>query len=296
MWGGSFVLAEIALPDMGPLTISLGRVVVGAAMLWAVLTLVGERFPPGKGLWPRLFLMALFNSVVPFTVIMWGQLQITAGLASILTATTPLFAVAIAHLATDDEKITPARLAGLAAGFVGVVVLIGPDLLGGLQTAGLASVAVLAGALSYAGSGVYGRRFRGQRPLVLAAGQTTAATVLLLPLVMLIDRPWTLPVPSTTALAAVAAMGALSTALGFIIFYRVLARAGATNMMLVNFLNPVSAIVLGSIVLGEEVTVRQVAGMAMIAVGLAALDGRPARFIAAALASRAPAQRPPDGR
>jgi drug/metabolite transporter (DMT)-like permease len=187
---------------------------------------------------------------------------------------------------TDDEKVTPARLVGLAAGFAGVVVLIGPDALGGLETAVIAPLAALTGAFFYAASGVYGRRFRGERPLVLATGQTIAATILLLPISALIDRPWMLAMPSAGAFAALAAMGALSTALGFIIFFRVLARAGATNLMLVNLLNPVSAILLGAVVLGEQLTLRQLAGMAAIAVGLAAIDGRPARFVRAALAAR----------
>ena len=230
--------------------------------------------------------MALLNNVIPFALILWGQLYVTAGLASILTATAPLFAVVVAHLATEDEKITPARLVGLLAGFAGVVVMIGPEVLGGLAGDAIAPLAVLLGAFLYAVSGVYGRRFRGERPLVLAAGQMTAATIMLLPLAALVDRPWTLAMPSVGAWGALAMMGAVSSALGFVIFFRVLARAGATNLMLVNFLNPVSAILLGAVLLGEHVTLRQVIGMAAIAIGLAAIDGRPARFIAAAVVRR----------
>jgi drug/metabolite transporter (DMT)-like permease len=189
----------------------------------------------------------------------------------------------IAHLATEDEKITPARLTGLVVGFAGVVVMIGPEVLGGLASDAIAPLAVLLGAFLYAASGVYGRRFRGERPLVLAAGQMTAATIMLLPLSAVIDRPWTYPMPSAAAWGALALMGAVSSALGFVIFFRVLARAGATNLMLVNFLNPVSTILLGAALLGEHVTLRQAIGMAGIAVGLAAIDGRPARFIAAKL-------------
>jgi drug/metabolite transporter (DMT)-like permease len=282
-WGGSFVFAEVALAELPPVTVALGRVGIAALLLVAVVVMVGERLPQSRSLRGGIAVMALFNNVIPFALILWGQLYVTAGLASILTATAPLFAVVIAHLATQDEKITPARLTGLLVGFAGVVVMIGPEVLGGLAGDAIAPVAVLLGAFLYAASGVYGRRFRGERPLVLAAGQMTAATIMLLPLSAVIDRPWTLAMPSAATWGALALMGAVSSALGFVIFFRVLARAGATNLMLVNFLNPVSTILLGAALLGEHVTLRQAIGMAGIAVGLAAIDGRPARFIAAKL-------------
>jgi drug/metabolite transporter (DMT)-like permease len=283
-WGGSFVFAEVALAELPPVTVALGRVGIAAVLLVAVVWAVGERLPQGGRLRGRIALMALLNNVIPFALILWGQLHVTAGLASILVATAPLFAVMVAHLATDDEKITPARLIGLGAGFAGVVVMIGPEVLGGLAADAVAPLAVLLGAFLYGASGVYGRRFRGERPLVLAAGQMTAATIMLLPLSALLDRPWTLAMPSAAAWGALATMGAVSSALGFVIFFRVLARAGATNLMLVNFLNPVSTILLGAVLLGEQITPRQMIGMAAIAVGLAAIDGRPARFIVAAIA------------
>jgi drug/metabolite transporter (DMT)-like permease len=282
-WGGSFVFAEVALTELPPLTVALGRVGIAAVILALVVVLVGETLPRGRELRTGIAVMALLNNVIPFALILWGQLHVTAGLASILVATAPLFAVVVAHLATDDEKITPARLIGLLAGFAGVVVMIGPEVLGGLASDAAGPLAVLLGAFLYAASGVYGRRFRGERPLVLATGQMTAATIMLLPLAALVDRPWTYAMPSPAALGALAAMGAVSSALGFVIFFRVLARAGATNLMLVNFLNPVSAIVLGALLIGEHITPRQMIGMAAIALGLAAIDGRPARFIVAKL-------------
>jgi drug/metabolite transporter (DMT)-like permease len=279
VWGGAFVFAEIALAELPPVTVALGRVGIAALVLVAVVWAVGERLPQGARLRGGIALMALLNNVIPFWLILWGQLHVTAGLASILVATAPLFAVVVAHLATDDEKITPARLVGLVAGFAGVVVMIGPEVLGGLAGDALGALAVLGGAFLYAVSGVYGRRFRRERPLVLAAGQMTAATLMLLPLSALVDRPWTFPLPSGAAWAALLAIGAVSSALGFVIFFRVLARAGATNLMLVNFLNPVSAILLGALLIGEHVTLRQMIGMAAIALGLAAIDGRPGRWI-----------------
>ena len=172
-----------------------------------------------------------------------------------------------------------AKIAALLAGLAGVAVLVGPDLL--FADAGLwGQVACLGAALSYAFAGVYGRRFRtmGIAPLEAAAGQVTASTALILPIMLIVERPWTLPaVPSPSVLAARAGLALLSTALAYVLYFRILAAAGATNLLLVTFLIPVTAILLGSLVLDEQLLVRQFAGMALIAVGLALVDGRTGR-------------------
>ena len=184
----------------------------------------------------------------------------------------------VAHWATADEKLTAARLAGVAAGLAGVVVMIGPDLLRELGGHVLGQFAVLLAAVSYAFAGVYGRRFRGEPPLRVAAGQLVASSMLLAPVAMLIDRPWTLPPPGAATIAALVALAVLSTALAYLIYFRILARAGATNVLLVTFLIPVSAILLGTLVLGEQLALRHLVGMAAIGIGLAAIDGRPATW------------------
>jgi drug/metabolite transporter (DMT)-like permease len=221
--------------------------------------------------------MGLFNSVLPFSLMLWGQRQITAGLASILIATTPLFGVVVAHFATADDRITRAKAVGLTLGFAGVTLMLGPDLLSELGHDVLAQGALLAAAIAYALSGVFARRFRSLPVTSAAAGQMIAATIMLLPLALL-DRPWTLAAPSPAAWAAIAGLGALSTALAYLLFFKVLARAGATNIMLVNFLIPVTGILLGVSILGERLEPRQLAGMAIIGLGLAAIDGRAARW------------------
>jgi drug/metabolite transporter (DMT)-like permease len=157
--------------------------------------------------------------------------------------------------------------------------MIGPDVLRELGTNVAAQFVLLFAAFLYAASGVYGRRFRAYPPAMIAAGQMMAATLLLVPAALLLDRPWTLPAPSPAALGAIAGLAALSTALGYLIYFRVLARAGATNLLLVNFLVPVSAILLGVSILGERLEMRQIAGMLIIGVGLVAIDGRLARAI-----------------
>ena len=276
LWGGSFFFAKIAVGEMPPLTLALGRVAIAATFLIALARATGVALPDR---WRPFLVMGLLNNALPFSLIFWGQTHIASGLAAILNATTPLFTVLVAHFATADEKLTAARLAGVAAGFAGVVVMLGPDLLRELGTAVAAQLACLAAAVSYAFAGIYGRRFRGEPALRVAAGQLLASSALLAPVVIVLDRPWLLAPPSATVWAALVALAAFSTALGYLLYFRILAHAGATNVLLVTFLIPVSAILLGSMVLGEALAARHLAGMAAIALGLAAMDGRVLRLL-----------------
>jgi drug/metabolite transporter (DMT)-like permease len=278
LWGGSFLFAKIAVAELPPLTVALGRVAIAATALVLLARLMGIALPSGLRAWWPFAVMGLLNNVVPFSLIFWGQTHIPSGLAAILNATTPLFTVLVAHVATADEKLGAARLIGVAAGMLGVAVMIGPDVLRDPGAGVWGQFACLLAALSYAFAGVYGRRFRGEPVLRVAAGQLAASTILLVPIVVLIDRPWTLAVPSPTTIGALAALALLSTSLAYVIFFRILGRAGATGISLVTFLIPVSAILLGTLVLGEQLAARHFAGMAAIALGLAAIDGRPAKW------------------
>lgn len=272
LWGGSFFFTGVALAALPPLTLVALRVGLAALLLNLALPLLGGRLPRGRRLWTAFLGMGLLNNAVPFSLIVWGQIHIASGLAAILNATPPLAAVAVAHVATSDERMTGGRLAGLA----GVAVMIGPAALAGSGADAAAQLAVLGAALSYACAGVYGRRFRrlGVAPLATAAGQVTASTLMLLPLALLVDRPWTLAMPGAAVWGAVLGIAALSTALAYILYFRILASAGATNISLVTFLIPVSAILLGATVLGERLDARHYAGMLLIGCGLAAIDGR----------------------
>jgi drug/metabolite transporter (DMT)-like permease len=277
LWGGSFFFNGVVLRELPPLTLVFLRVALAALILLPLMRAYRLPFPQGISGWRPFFAVALFNNVLPFSLIVIGQTFIPSGLASILNATTPLFTVLVAHWATADEKLNAPRLAGVAAGLAGVIVMIGPDLRD-LGANVLGQFAVLLAAVSYAFAGVYGRRFRGEPPLRVAAGQLVASSMLLAPVAILIDRPWTLPAPGMATIAALVALAALSTALAYLIYFRILARAGATNVLLVTFLIPVSAILLGTLLLGEQLEVRHLVGMAAIGIGLAAIDGRPAKW------------------
>ena len=286
LWGGSFFFNAVALADLPTLTVVFARVAIAAAALWIVLASSGRAVFAHLSLWPAFLIMGTLNNVVPFTLIVWGQTRIGSGLASILNATTPLFTVVLAHWLTCDERLSAARLAGVLAGLAGVAVMIGADALAELGLEVAAQLAVLAAALSYACAAIFGRRFRSTPPMVTAAGQLSASTLLLLPLVWAIDHPASLAPPSMTTWGAIVGLGLLSTALAYVIYFRILATAGATNLLLVTFLIPVSAVLLGSGILGEVLEPRQALGMALIGVGLAAIDGRPWALCLRLLASR----------
>jgi drug/metabolite transporter (DMT)-like permease len=276
LWAGSFFFSGVQLKALPPFTIVFLRVALAAIILNVLVRALGKKMPAGLSAWRAFFGMGLLNNAVPFCLVVWGQSHIASGLAAILNATTPISTVIVAHLLTDDEKMTGNRLLGVVIGFLGVVVLIGPDSLQGLGAHVLAQIAVLAAAVSYAFAGVYGRRFRrmGIEPILTATGQVTASAVLLFPIALSVDAPWTLAMPPLPVWEAVIGSAVLSTALGYVLYFRILAAAGATNLLLVTFLIPLSAIVMGSYGLGEHLEPRHFAGLAFIAAGLAAIDGR----------------------
>ena len=274
LWGGSFFFAKLAVAALPPFTIVLGRVGVAALALNLLVRATGHRMPGDRGSWAAFFAMGTLNNLIPFSLIVWAQTQIASGLAAILNGATPLFTVLLAHWLTADERLTWNRLLGVVLGLAGVTVMIGMEALSGLGLHVLAEVAVLVATVSYAFAGILGRRFKGQPPLVTATGQVTATTVMMLPIVLIVDRPWALPMPAPVTLAAVGGLALLSTALAYVIFFRILAVAGATNLLLVTLLIPVSALLLGHTILGEGLALQHVLGMALIGLGLAAIDGR----------------------
>ncbi len=286
VWGGSFFFNRVALAELPVLTVVLARVALAAAILLVVLRLRGERMPRDRRVWAAFAGMGMLNNAIPFTLIVWAQTHIASGVASILNASAPLFTVLLAHVLTRDERLTAGKLVGVLVGFAGVAVMIGPGAVAGLGSDLAAEIACLGAAVSYALAGIYGRRFRamGVAAMTTATGQVVASSLLLLPLALAVDRPWSLPAPGPSAVGAVVGLAAVSTALAYVVYFRLLATAGATNLLLVTFLVPVSAILLGMLLLGETLEPRHLAGMALIGIGLAAIDGRPWRWATTAAA------------
>ena len=272
LWGGSFFFVEIALQGLQPLSVVWGRVSLGAVFLGVAIGITRGRFPKGRAVWVALIGMGFLNNVVPFTLFAVAQGQINGAMAAILNATTPLFSLALLHCLTVDEKITPPKAVGLGLGFAGVVVMMGGMAFDDIW----ASVACLAAAFSYGMANLWSRRFRGLGvpPLTIAFGQVTCSTLMLLPIWLWWDQPWAMGLPASDVMGAVIAIAALSTALAYLIFFRLLASAGAINLSLVTFLIPVSATLLGTVFLDTVLQAQHVAGFGLIAAGLAAIDGR----------------------
>lgn len=274
LWGGSFLFNRLAVAEVPTLSVVFVRVTIAAIALLIVARVTGIAMPSDRRAWRDYLVMGLLNNIIPFILIVWGQRTIGAGLASILNATTPIFGVIIAHLFTRDDKATPLKAMGIVVAFLGVAVLVGIDALVGIGDHLLAELACLGAALSYGFSGLWSRRFRGRPPLTTAAGQLICSSVLLLPAVAVVDQPWLHALPSPTAIAAITALALLSTAVAYILFFRLTTLVGPTNTMLVTFMIPPSAILLGIVFLAERLAPQHIAGVVLIGAGLAAIDGR----------------------
>ena len=276
LWGGSYFFVEIALLEWSPLLIVAVRVVIAAIVIWGIVLAAGLPVPQSRSVWMAFFWMGLLNNVFPFLLIVWGQKEIESGLAAILNAAAPIFSVIVAGVWLKDEPVTRSRLLGAVLGLIGVAVLIGPSALAGLDANLLAQIAVLGAALSYAFAGVYARRFPRMNvdPIVAAAGQLLMSSLIMILLALMFAAPTQLIESSAKVWITVGLMAVFSTALAYILYFRLLASAGATNAILVTLLIPVTAILLGALILDERLQWLHFLGMAVIGLGLLIIDGR----------------------
>lgn len=275
VWGGSFFFVEIALRELHPLPVVFGRVAAAACVLWAV---VAVRYRPALAAmtlrdWGALLVMGVLNNAAPFFLITWGQVHIDSSLASILIAAVPLFTVLLAHYFAGDEPMSGRALTGVALGFAGVVALVGPGALLQFGDRTLGQLAVLGAAASYATANIFGKRLK-HLPLVIAAAGMLSGSGVLLALLMWAAGQTFTPAIGAATWAALLALALLSTTLAYLIYFRILITAGATNLSLVAFLIPINAILLGVFVLNETLAPSAWAGIALIFAGLAVIDGR----------------------
>ena len=276
IWGGAFMFIGVAVRHVEPLTYVWLRLTIASGAMFLFLKLKGHQLDLPREVWGSILLLALLNNALPFTLFGWGQTHIASGLASILNATTPIWGVLVAHFFTQDERMTPRKIAGVLLGFAGVATMIGPMLLTNVGTDAVAQLACIAAALSYAFAAVWARRFRrmGVSPMSVTTGQLTAGALMMLPLALLVDQPWTQPFPPLSAWGAIVALALLCTALGYVLYFRLIETAGATNALLVTLLVPPFAIMFGGLFLNEVLAPQDFVGLALIALGLAAIDGR----------------------
>jgi drug/metabolite transporter (DMT)-like permease len=279
IWGGSFYFFAVIIKELPVFTIVFFRVFLATVALWLIVLVTHQELPQFKNVWHNYLLMGLFNNVIPFSLIVWGESKVAPGLAAVLNATTPFFSVIVAHLSTQNEKLTWNRLAGALVGLTGVAALVGFDAIKNLGADLIFQIAIVMASVSYGISTIFGRRFVGIPPLVSSASQTAASSIMLLPLMMIIDHPFSLTMPSMNATLSLLALALLCTALAYVIFFNIVKSAGMTNVTLVTLLVPVSAMMLGALFLDEQISMRHFLGMLVIGIGLALIDGRIPRKI-----------------
>ncbi|MBL4785630.1 MAG: DMT family transporter [Cohaesibacteraceae bacterium] len=276
IWGSSFFLTALAVHEIPPFTLVLARTGIAAIALYIYLRAKGESVPGGWVVIRTFTFLGFFSCAIPFTLFVWAQASISSGLASIINATTPMFTILVAHFALADERLSPNKVIGVVLGIAGVAVLVGGNAMTGINIQTYGILACLGAAFCYGMAGIYGRRYKtmGISPAVGAFGQLLAASIMIAPIVIFVEQPWTGPTPGTVAVLAVLGIAIFTTAFAYLIFFRILASAGAVNVALVTLIIPVTAILLGSGFLGEVLETRHIAGMALIMSGLLAVDGR----------------------
>lgn len=281
IWGGAFFFIDVVVREVPPITYVWLRLSIAAAALWLFLRWRGTPISLPRSAVSPILLLALLNNVFPFLLFGWGQTHIASGLASILNATTPIWGVIAAHFLTRDEPLTARRLTGVMLGFGGVAVMIAPGLTGGFGGDILAQLACVLGTLCYALAGVHARKFKtmGVAPESVAGAQLIAGAIVMLPIALFVDRPWLQAAPSLGAVTALVALAIVCTGFAYILYFQLIASAGATNALLTTLLVPPVAILMGILFLSETLAIEDVAGLALIALGFAAIDGRPISWL-----------------
>ena len=269
IWGASYLFIKVGGEAVTPLTLVAMRTSIAGIVLIGVLRFRHETLPPRSSpIWKWFLVLGLLNSVIPYTLITWGETRISSGLAAILVGAMPIFVVLFAHWMTHDEKMTPRKIVGIVAGFVGVVILFLPDFLGAATANLLGGIAVVAAAVSYGLATIYARRHtKGHSHVTVALGQMLTAAVILIPLSLVFEHPWTLA-PTLPALGSIFALATMGTAFAYLLYYWLIAHVGATRTSLVTYISPVIAVVLGWIVLGEQLQWSTLVGLVLIIAGV----------------------------
>lgn len=274
VWGPSFLFIKVGVRDIPPLTFVMARVGLASIMLYLLLRLQGRKLPRLGRIWLHFAFMGLFANALPFVLFSWGELYVDSALASILNGTTPIFTVVLAHFLVADDRLTPMKLVGTTLGFAGLLVLVTPSFTGGIQAEALGLLAMALAAICYAVTIIYARRFlRGQRPLVAPTAQLFMAAIFLLPLSLVVDKPYALPFPSFPSLGSLLALAFLGTAIAFTIYYHILEKMNATSLSTVTYVIPVFGVALGITILGERPPWTAYLGCFLIILGVMTVNG-----------------------
>lgn len=274
LWGPSFIFIKIAVQDIPPLTMVVGRVGIAALLLYLILRMRGRNLPGFGPIWKHFAVMAFFHNALPFALFNWGEQHIDSALAAILNGTTPLFTIILAHIFIEDDRLTPGKVGGVLVGFGGLLLLIGPSMLAGMHLTTWGLIAVAVAAASYGVAIVYSRlNLRGLPPLVAPTAQLALAALYMLPLSLLIEQPFSLPAPSWGALGSLLFLAIFGTALAFVVYYYIVERTSATYLSMVTYLVPIFGVILGVLVLDEQLRWNAYAGCALVLTGVMIVNG-----------------------
>ncbi len=270
LWGASYSFIKIGVETIPPVTLIAARTLIAGGLLLAVLRLRGLSMPRDAATWRRFLVQAALNSVVPFTLIAWAERSVDAGMAAILNSTTPIFAFLLTAFLTRHEAVTTRKLVGVVAGIAGTCLVIGAEAFGGLGHDPVPQLAIVAATLCYAGAAIFGRVFKGLDPILPAAGSLVCGAVILTPLSLVLDRPWTLA-PSLESVAALVCLAVFSTALAFVLYFRLVRTLGSVGTTAQAYLRVPVGVAIGVIVLGESLSPTAWAGCACVVAGVAAM-------------------------
>ncbi len=271
LWGSSYLLIKVAVETIPPITLIATRVFIAAIFLSAIVIWKGERLPRDGKTWRLLLVQSFLTSIGAWTVLAWGQQFVDSALASVLNSTSPVFVFLITFFFTRHETTSWLKLFGACMGVVGVSLIVGADALQGLGQQVLAQLAVLSGAVMYAGAAIFGKRFTHLTPLMTATCTMIWASVFLVPLSLVIDEPWTLA-PSTLSMTAAVTLALLGTGVALLIYFRLLRTLGSLGTTSQSYLRAGVGVALGVIVLGEHITPVIGAGIAAALIGVIAIN------------------------
>jgi drug/metabolite transporter (DMT)-like permease len=270
LWGGSYTLIRVGVETIPPVTLIAARTLLAGAILLVLIRWRGLRLPRDLATWRLFLIQACLNSVLPFTLIAWAERSVEAGLATILSSTSPIFVVLLGLLAGTAERLSPFKLAGIASGLAGTLLIVGVEAMAGFGADLAAQLALVAASLCYGGAALFGRHFKGLDPIMPAAGSLICGAIILIPLSLMLDRPWTLA-PSKSSIQALLALSVFSTALAFVIYFRLIARLGSVATTSVAYLRVPTGVLIGMVFLGETLAPTAWAGLVLIVGGVLAM-------------------------
>jgi len=276
LWGASYTFIRLGVATIPPVTLIVARTLIGGGLLFALLAARGIAMPHDMASWRRFALQALLNSVIPFTLIAWAEQTVDAGLATILCSTSPIFTFLITFAVTRHEPATLTKLFGVVAGIGGICLIIGVEALSGIGEALVADLALAASSLCFAGAAIFGRGFGKLDPMVPATGSMLCGGIVLIPVSLVAESPWTIA-PSANSVLALLALSVFSTAFAFVLYFRLVRTLGSVGVTAQSYLRVPVGVAIGIGFLSEPLTLTTLIGLACVVAGVAAMLAQPAQ-------------------